>query len=110
MGFQQLPYGDKGYCILAGTQANQDGRSASMTAPNGPAQERCVNAVLRETGRTPTEVDMFECHGTGTALGDPIEIGSFKKVMGATPRESPLFITSSKSNISHGEGGAGLAG
>ena len=87
----------------------QDGRSASLTAPNGPAQEKCIKAVLRECKLTPTEVDCIECHGTGTpgasfllsshvsiafecfsgslesldlflrALGDPIEVGSFKK-------------------------------
>eukprot|EP00442_Polarella_glacialis_P001443 CAMPEP_0115138544 /NCGR_PEP_ID=MMETSP0227-20121206/57733_1 /TAXON_ID=89957 /ORGANISM="Polarella glacialis, Strain CCMP 1383" /LENGTH=932 /DNA_ID=CAMNT_0002546191 /DNA_START=108 /DNA_END=2902 /DNA_ORIENTATION=- len=95
---------------LAGSQANQDGRSASLTAPNGPAQEKCIKAVLREAHLTPTEVDCIECHGTGTALGDPIEVGSFKKVMMGTPRKEPLVITSSKSNIAHGEGGAGLAG
>jgi malonyl CoA-acyl carrier protein transacylase len=110
MGFKQIKYDDNALCILAGTQANQDGRSASMTAPNGPAQERCVQAVLKETQLTPTEIDLFECHGTGTSLGDPIEIGSFKKVMSGTNRESPCFIVSSKSNISHGEGGAGLGG
>lgn len=95
---------------LAGSQANQDGRSASLTAPNGPAQEKCIKAVLRECALTPTEVDCIECHGTGTALGDPIEVGSFRKVMSATPRKEPLVITSSKSNIAHGEGGAGMAG
>mmetsp|Transcript_54362 Transcript_54362/g.168291 ORF Transcript_54362/g.168291 Transcript_54362/m.168291 type:complete len:943 (+) Transcript_54362:64-2892(+) len=95
---------------LAGSQANQDGRSASLTAPNGPAQEKCLNAVLRECHLTPTEVDCFECHGTGTSLGDPIEVGSFKKVMSATPRKEPLVITSSKSNVAHGEGGAGFCG
>eukprot|EP00913_Durusdinium_trenchii_P005464 g5092.t1 len=144
-------------CCLAGSQSNQDGRSASLTAPNGPAQEqgtrrrlhtwpfslgdsfqeKCIKAVLRECKLTPTEVDCIECHGTGTALGDPIEVGSFKKVMSATPRKEPLVITpgtyrwqprrntppgrpgrrassfrlrSSKSNIAHAEGGAGLAG
>merc|ERR1712061_274064 len=95
---------------LAGSQANQDGRSASLTAPNGPAQEKCFRAVLRECSLTPTEVDCFECHGTGTSLGDPIEVGSFRKVMSVTPRKEPLVITSSKSNVGHGEGGAGLCG
>jgi len=96
--------------LLAGSQANQDGRSASLSAPNGPAQEKCINAVLREAALTPTEVDTFECHGTGTSLGDPIEVGAFRKVMSYTPRLEPMVITSSKSNIAHGEGGAGLAG
>lgn len=110
IAFKQQKYDEQALCCLYGTQANQDGRSASLTAPNGPAQERCLKAVLRETGMTPSEIDCFECHGTGTALGDPIEIGSFRKVMDDEDRPTSLFITSSKSNISHGEGGAGLAG
>jgi len=55
-------------------------------------------------------VDCFECHGTGTSLGDPIEVGSFKKVMSQHERGHPLMISTSKSNVAHGEGGAGLAG
>lgn len=101
---------EKAFCVLAGSQANQDGRSASMTAPNGPAQERCMQAVLRESGLAAAEIDCIECHGTGTALGDPIEVGSFRKVMSKGKREEPLITTSSKSNIAHAEGGAGLAG
>jgi len=101
---------DKAIACLAGSQANQDGRSASLTAPNGPAQERCISSVLREIRLTPTEIDCFECHGTGTALGDPIEVGAFKKVMSVTPRDQPIEITSSKSSIGHGEGSAGMAG
>ncbi|CAJ1390208.1 unnamed protein product [Effrenium voratum] len=62
-------------CCLAGSQSNQDGRSASLTAPNGPAQEKCIKAVLRECKLTPTEVDCIECHGTGTPgdSGLPVE-------------------------------------
>mmetsp|Transcript_15815 Transcript_15815/g.34627 ORF Transcript_15815/g.34627 Transcript_15815/m.34627 type:complete len:945 (-) Transcript_15815:91-2925(-) len=107
---KQFDPDDGTLCCLAGTFSNQDGRSASLTAPNGPAQEKCIKSVLQEVGLTPTEVDCFECHGTGTALGDPIEVGSFRKVMSATPREVPILITTSKSNMAHGEGGAGLAG
>merc|ERR550532_2605446 len=81
---------DQALCCLAGSQANQDGRSASLSAPNGPAQEKCINAVLRESNLTPTEVDTFECHGTGPSLGDPIEVGAFRKVMSYTPRLEPM--------------------
>nr|AFW98415.1 type I polyketide synthase [Heterocapsa triquetra] len=101
---------DGGLCCLAGSQTNQDGRSASLTAPNGPAQEKCIAAVLKEVGLTPTEVDCIECHGTGTSLGGPIEVGSFKKVMSVTPRVEPLVTGAHKSNMAHGEGGAGLCG
>jgi len=97
-------------CVLAGSNVNQDGRSASLTAPNGPSQERCSQSVLREVGITPLEVDTTECHGTGTALGDPIEIGAYRKVMSAVERVEPVIVTSSKSNIGHCEGGAGISG
>lgn len=97
-------------CLLAGSHVNQDGKSASLTAPNGPAQERCSRAVLKEVGVGPPEIDTTECHGTGTSLGDPIEIGAYRKVMSMVPRTSPVVITTSKSNIGHCEGSAGIGG
>merc|ERR550532_814245 len=98
------------FSLLAGSQVNQDGRSASLTAPNGPSQERCNQAVLKEIGLKPPEIDTTECHGTGTSLGDPIEIGAYRKVMASMPRHEPVTITSSKSNIGHCEGSAGISG
>jgi len=89
---------------------NQDGRSASLTAPNGPAQERCAQAVMKEIGIKSPEVDTTECHGTGTSLGDPIEIGAYRKVMDRVPRHEPVVVTSNKSNIGHCEGSAGISG
>lgn len=102
---------EKGHwAMMAGSQVNQDGRSASLTAPNGPSQERCNAAVIKECGLTPPEIDSTECHGTGTSLGDPIEIGAYQKVLSSVPRESPVFVTTNKSNIGHCEGSAGVAG
>lgn len=98
------------FAMLAGSHANQDGRSASLTAPSGPAQERCNKAVMKELGLKPAEIDTTECHGTGTALGDPIEIGAYRKVMSAIAREEPVVITTSKSNLGHCEGSAGIGG
>jgi polyketide synthase-associated protein len=111
LAFKQEKYDEQvSLACLAGSQVNQDGRSASLTAPNGPSQERCLQAVLRETGLKSSEIDIFECHGTGTSLGDPIEIGSFRKVMSQQNREDVLLMSAHKSMICHGEGGAGLAG
>jgi polyketide synthase-associated protein len=98
------------YAMVSGSQVNQDGRSASLTAPNGPSQEKCNAAVLREAGLRPSEVDTTECHGTGTSLGDPIEIGAYQKVLGTEVRPEPVMITSNKSNIGHCEGSAGVSG
>mmetsp|Transcript_6681 Transcript_6681/g.14618 ORF Transcript_6681/g.14618 Transcript_6681/m.14618 type:complete len:939 (+) Transcript_6681:75-2891(+) len=96
--------------MVAGSQANQDGRSASLTAPNGPSQEKCNRATLREGMIDPIEVDSTECHGTGTSLGDPIEVGAYRKVMMASNRAEPVCATSCKSNLGHCEGSAGISG
>jgi len=93
-----------------GNKVNQDGRSASMTAPNGPSQQMCIKASLREAGLDPHDIQASECHGTGTALGDPIEIGSIRGVQETDVRESPFEMTSAKSNIGHLEGNAGCLG
>eukprot|EP00404_Azadinium_spinosum_P004287 CAMPEP_0180478516 /NCGR_PEP_ID=MMETSP1036_2-20121128/32819_1 /TAXON_ID=632150 /ORGANISM="Azadinium spinosum, Strain 3D9" /LENGTH=216 /DNA_ID=CAMNT_0022486039 /DNA_START=185 /DNA_END=831 /DNA_ORIENTATION=+ len=93
-----------------GCKVNQDGRSASMTAPNGPAQQMCIKASMREAGLEPHDITCSECHGTGTALGDPIETGSLRSVQETDERDNPLPMTSSKSNIGHLEANAGITG
>jgi len=105
-----MEYSRDVFALVAGSQANQDGRSASITAPNGPSQEKCIKAAFREASLKPPEVDCFECHGTGTALGDPIEVGAFKRIYNAAPRQHSLLVTTSKTNLGHLEGGAGMAG
>jgi len=110
--FRVQPFDKHGTSIacLAGSEANQDGRGTSVTSPNGPAQEKCLNAVLRECALAATEVDGFECNGVGTYLGDPIEVSALRKVMNASSRADPLCIASAKSNVGHGEGGSGFCG
>jgi len=93
---------------ITGCAINQDGRSASMTAPNGPSQQACIMQSMREAGNEARDINLAECHGTGTALGDPIEVGALRNAM--EPRDNALALTSSKSNIGHLEGGAGIAG
>mmetsp|Transcript_18281 Transcript_18281/g.42779 ORF Transcript_18281/g.42779 Transcript_18281/m.42779 type:complete len:818 (-) Transcript_18281:196-2649(-) len=95
--------------ILTGSALNQDGRSATLTAPNGPAQQECGRTSMREAGIKSTEVNMHECHGTGTALGDPIEIGALKAIY-IKGREMPCWMQGVKSNAGHLEACAGLAG
>jgi 3-oxoacyl-(acyl-carrier-protein) synthase len=96
--------------IAIGNKVNQDGRSASMTAPNGPSQQLCIKASLKEAGVEPHDITASECHGTGTSLGDPIEVGSLRGVQESDDRENGLFCTSSKSNIGHLEASAGSTG
>jgi len=94
---------------ISGTHVNSDGRSATITAPNGPAQQRLLRAVMSESGVKAGSVDVYEAHGTGTMLGDPIELGAVKKVM-QVDRTQPLLTTCAKTNTGHMEGGAGISG
>ena len=66
--------------IWRSSMAGQDGRSASLTAPNGPAQEQCIAKAMKMAKMTPPESSAWETHGTGTSLGDPIEVGAVRKV------------------------------
>jgi len=100
---------NEGCAIYRASQCGQDGRSATLTAPNGPAQEQLIDRAVREAGMTPGEASAWECHGTGTSLGDPIEVGAVKKIMLKAPRRDVLLMGTSKSNIGHLEGGAGMA-
>ncbi|CAK0909117.1 unnamed protein product, partial [Prorocentrum cordatum] len=92
--------------LFRGSQMGQDGRSAGMSAPNGPAQEKCVLGAMREARMTPPEATVWECHGTGTALGDPIEVGAVRKVQTREKRLETLLVATSKSNFGHLEGSA----
>mmetsp|Transcript_56893 Transcript_56893/g.161497 ORF Transcript_56893/g.161497 Transcript_56893/m.161497 type:complete len:207 (+) Transcript_56893:3-623(+) len=91
-----------------GTNVNQDGRSASLSAPHGPSQQECIWGSLREANVIPNDIRIAELHGTGTALGDPIEVGALRGVMKA--RDGPICKTSAKCNMAHGEANAGMAG
>jgi len=96
------------YAMLCGSCTNQDGRSASMTAPHGPSQQECIVASLREANITATDIRVAELHGTGTALGDPIEVGALRGVM--RKRDDPIYKTSAKCNMEHTEAAAGMNG
>jgi acyl transferase domain-containing protein/NADPH:quinone reductase-like Zn-dependent oxidoreductase/SAM-dependent methyltransferase len=101
--------GDRVLAVIPGSAANQDGPSSGLTAPNGPAQEAVVRAALLRAGLVPDEVDWIETHGTGTSLGDPIEIRALGSVF--SPRQgAPLAVASVKTNIGHLEAAAGVAG
>ena len=106
-----LADGDRILAVIRGSAVNQDGRSGGLTAPNGPAQEAVVRAALKIGEIEPGTVSYIETHGTGTPLGDPIEVGALGAVF-AKGRDAnhPLIIGSVKSNIGHLEAAAGIAG
>ena len=98
--------------LLGGSAVRQDGRSASLTAPSGQAQQALLLAALADAAVTADAVALSEAHGTGTALGDPIEAGSLAgAVLSARGLGSAaLGVGGVKANIGHAEPAAGLTG
>lgn len=103
-------------CILS-TSINQSGKSSGLTAPNGPSQTALMLSSLVACSQSPSNLSFLSIHGTGTALGDPIEIGAIQNVFVNTegaPRDSSsissVALVSNKSFYGHTEGAAGLSG
>ncbi len=97
--------------VLAATAVNQDGRSSSLTAPNGPAQQEVIRQALADSHVRPENVQALQMHGTGTPLGDPIELGAAaQQLRPAGCDAKPLVLLAVKSSIGHSEPASGLQG
>ena len=103
--------GDNILATIRGSAVNHDGPSSGLTVPNKLAQEKLIHQALETAKVDPSEVSYIEAHGTGTSLGDPIEIRALAKVFQQShSSENPLMIGSVKTNIGHLEAAAGIAG
>ncbi|MFE7974834.1 type I polyketide synthase [Streptomyces shenzhenensis] len=104
-----LADGQRVYAVIRGTAVNQDGRSNGLTAPNRWAQQEVLGAAYHRAGVEPADVVFTEAHGTGTGLGDMMEV----KALGhhhAGRTGKPMALGSVKGNLGHTEGAAGIAG
>jgi acyl transferase domain-containing protein len=102
--------GDTIRAVIRNSSSNQDGRSPGITQPTKAGQARLIKHVYSRAGLDPALTRFFEAHGTGTAVGDPIEASAISEVF--TPHRSPgqpLYIGVLKSNVGHLEGTAGVA-
>jgi acyl transferase domain-containing protein/thioesterase domain-containing protein len=102
--------GDFIHAIIKGSAVNNDGsRKVGYLAPSVEGQTDCVAEALQVAGLQPRDISYVECHGTGTAVGDPIEVAALTQVYGeAVPRHA-IGIGSLKSNIGHLDTAAGVA-
>lgn len=102
--------GDRIFAVIRGSAINQDGASGNLTVPNGVSQRKLIQKALDSSKTSPADIDYFEAHGTGTPLGDPIEIGAITNIMaGKRSDDHPLVIGTVKTNIGHLEAAAGVA-
>jgi acyl transferase domain-containing protein/acyl carrier protein len=104
--------GGAGACaVIRGSAVNQGGRSSGLTAPNGPAQTALVRAALAASGADAALLAVLSVHGTGTPLGDPIEVGALSNALpGGAQGADPLTLVSNKACYGHTEGTAGITG
>ncbi len=123
--------GDNILAVLRATSVNQDGRTSGISAPNSQSQLACIREAQKQAGFTPDDIDYIEAHGTGTPLGDPIEMIALSEIfrvrqgdgeagVSKTPSPCPLpegegstrpcYVASVKANVGHMETVSGVAG
>ncbi|NKC10722.1 MAG: SDR family NAD(P)-dependent oxidoreductase [Gammaproteobacteria bacterium] len=101
--------GDRILAVIHGSAANHDGHARTVTTPSGPAQRAMLQSALANAGLHPHQLDYIETHGTGTPLGDPIEVMAIARVL-CQARQHPLYLGSVKTNVGHLDAAAGIAG
>ena len=108
---QAIADGNRILAVIAETGVNNDGRKTGLTVPSHTAQAALLREVYERAGIAPGEIDYFEAHGTGTAVGDPIEARAIGEAIGQRrSRERPLPVGSVKSQVGHLEAASGMAG
>ncbi|MDP4174898.1 MAG: SDR family NAD(P)-dependent oxidoreductase, partial [Bacteroidota bacterium] len=96
--------------VIRGSAVNQDGKSNGLTAPNKAAQQEVLKEAMKSARVSVDQIGYIEAHGTGTILGDPIEVSAISEVFKSRLNKRPIVLGSVKSNIGHLESAAGIAG
>ncbi|MHC1478964.1 SDR family NAD(P)-dependent oxidoreductase [Frateuria aurantia] len=109
---QALADGDEIHAVIMGSGVNSDGHSqGGISVPTSDTQGALLDAVYKRAGITPEQLDYIEAHGTGTAVGDPVEARALAEIIGQRrPAGRPLLIGSAKTNVGHLETASGMAG
>ncbi|CAB3871474.1 type I polyketide synthase [Achromobacter piechaudii] len=108
---QALADNDNILAVVAGSAVNTDGRKSGLTVPSADAQATLMRQAYEQAGISPSEIDYLEAHGTGTAVGDPIETRAIGAALAQQrDKDAPLPIGSVKSNLGHLEAASGVAG
>ena len=103
--------GDQPLAVIRGTAVAHNGHNGGLTAPSGRSQEKMLRQALANAGLTPADVRYLEAHGTGTELGDPIELRAAASVLGKGRKpDNKLLVGSAKANIGHLEAAGGISG
>ncbi|ELR97465.1 type I polyketide synthase [Gloeocapsa sp. PCC 73106] len=103
---EAIASGDHILAVIYGSAVNQDGRTSGLTAPNGRAQEAVIKQALKNSRKQVQEISYIEAHGTGTWLGDPIEVKALSRVLNG---DRSVYLGSVKANLGHLEAAAGIA-
>jgi len=101
--------GDSILAVVQGSAVNHDGQARTVTTPSGPAQRMMLQEALDDAGLWADQIDYVETHGTGTPLGDPIEVMAIARVL-CEVRTKPLYLGSVKTNVGHLDSAAGIVG
>ena len=101
--------GDRIYGVIRASGINYDGRSNGITAPNGEAQTELLHNTYRQYGIDPADIEYVVAHGTGTRLGDPVEVNALNDVFRSrTDKRQYCALTSVKPNVGHTLAASGL--
>ncbi|XXF80814.1 beta-ketoacyl synthase N-terminal-like domain-containing protein [Myxococcaceae bacterium GXIMD 01537] len=101
--------GDRIYAVIRAVAGATDPKSASIWAPSPEGQVQAVRRAVEKAGVSPDDIQYLEAHGTGTPVGDPVELQTYQAVYGQGRSEKRILLGSIKSNLGHLNSGAGAA-